>query len=275
MRKSEPFLILLKARPGRVVRISRLLFALLLIAPCRGQIPETGNQEDTGLPPGPGEYHYPVAQPAAPAAAQDAEAAREKILKEADEIDMIQSNSETTKAEVDGMKSDIAQLQASNAELKQQIAALQAALDKAEAQRAKERQVLVDEVASLVASRSGDDTPKPSKKHHTDDSASDTSTSSEVHSKPVADDGGTTASSHAGAPDDTSLTPPPDPAPPPKPQKGYYHTVESGETLTMICEAYREQGVKVSLSAVRKANGLSSSSVLKVGQRLFIPQPGT
>jgi LysM repeat protein len=257
------------------VRIPTVFLTLLFVLPCRAQIPDTGNQEDTGMPPGPGEaaQAYPVAQPA-PAVAQQAEAEREKLLKAADQIDLLQSNSELTKAEVDSMKNDIAQLQASNADLKQQLAALQAALDKAEAERAKERQVLVDEVASLVASRAGD-TPKPVKHHHADDADSPDSSSTEVHGKPVADDGSSSSSTHATSPDDSSLTPPPDPAPAPKPQKGYYHTVESGETLTMICQAYRDQGVKVSVSQVRKANGLSSGSVLKVGQRLFIPQPGT
>jgi LysM repeat protein len=63
------------------------------------------------------------------------------------------------------------------------------------------------------------------------------------------------------------------PAPKPKPQKGYYHVVESGETLSMICEAYRDEGVKVTTAQVRRANGLTSRSVLKVGQKLFIPKP--
>ncbi len=72
----------------------------------------------------------------------------------------------------------------------------------------------------------------------------------------------------------SDLAPPPDPAPAPKPQKGYYHVVENGETLTMICAAYRDQGVKVSIAQVRKANGLTEKSVLKAGQKLFIPKPG-
>jgi LysM repeat protein len=85
-----------------------------------------------------------------------------------------------------------------------------------------------------------------------------------------------------------SLLPPPDASSPPadttatdattppvKPRKGYYHVVASGETLTMICEAYRENGVNVTVSQVRKANGLTEDSTLKAGQKLFIPKPGT
>ena len=43
----------------------------------------------------------------------------------------------------------------------------------------------------------------------------------------------------------------------------------------MICTAYRENGVNVTVSEIRKANGLTEKSVLKVGQKLFIPKPGT
>ena len=64
-------------------------------------------------------------------------------------------------------------------------------------------------------------------------------------------------------------------AAPVKTQKGYYHIVASGETLTLICEAYRENGVKVTVAEIRKANGLTEKSALKAGQKLFIPKPGT
>jgi LysM repeat protein len=65
-----------------------------------------------------------------------------------------------------------------------------------------------------------------------------------------------------------------DTPPPPKPQKGYYHVVAAGETLTLICEAYRENGVMVTVSQIRKANGLTEGTSLKPGQKLFIPKPG-
>ena len=252
------------------MRISPLLFALLYIAwPCRAQIPD---DPDTGT------QSAPRAQPAdiplsAPAAAQDAEASREKLLKAADQIDMIESNAETSKVALDGMKADIAQLQTDNADLKQQIADLKTTLAKMDADRVKERQALIDEVAQLVAaSRTG--AKPPAKKHHEDlaensappPDAAD-APSSEVHH-------GAEDSPDSATPSTGDLAPPADPAPAPKPQKGYYHTVESGETLTMICAAYRDQGVKVSVSQVRKANGLSADSVLRIGQKLFIPKPG-
>jgi LysM repeat protein len=270
LRKADAFHIFI-TNHFRFVRILPLLLALLYIAwPCRAQIPddpETGTQT------------APRAQPAdipdsAPAAAQDAEAAREKLLKAADQIDMIESNAEASKAAVDGMKSDIAQLQADNADLKQQIADLKTTLAKMEADRVKERQALIDEVAQLVAASKG---TKPVHKHHEDLAENSAMPPPDSNTAP----GDSSSEIHQGAQDSPDaadapsgdLAPPADPAPP-KPQKGYYHTVESGETLTMICAAYRDQGVKVSVSQVRKANGLSVDSVLHIGQKLFIPKPG-
>jgi LysM repeat protein len=240
------------------VRISLFLLIIFsLLTPAPGQVPDDSDQQAPRA--------LPAAPETEPAMAQDAEAAREKLLKAADQIDMIQSNAETTKVDVDAMKNDIAQLQAANTDLKQQLVELRAALDKAEAERAKERQVLVDEVAQLVASRGGS---VPKRHQEIADE-----TGPDIH----APDGDAAAGESAPVTEihqdaDTSLAPPPDP---PKPQKGYYHVVESGETLTMICAAYREQGVKVSVGQVRRANGLTANSVLKVGQKLFIPKPGT
>jgi TolA-binding protein len=224
-----------------------------------------------------------------PAAQQDAEAAREKLLKAEDELENIQANSEATKTSVDGMKTDMATLQATvtklqmdNAALRQQVVDLQAALDQYKADQIKERQTLIDNVADMIAA--AQKSAKSTKKKK-DVPAADTTTepSTEVH----------TPEAQAPA---SSLAPPPDPGsnppgdstsagsagwsadstpPAPKPQKGYYHVVASGETLRLICEAYRANGVNVSITAVRKANGLTEDSTLKVGQKLFIPKPGT
>jgi LysM repeat protein len=55
-------------------------------------------------------------------------------------------------------------------------------------------------------------------------------------------------------------------------EKGYHHTVESGESLWAIVQAYREQGVTVTVDEVRKSNNLSKNDSLKTGQNLFIPK---
>ena len=56
------------------------------------------------------------------------------------------------------------------------------------------------------------------------------------------------------------------PAAPPR-QSGYNHTVENGQTLSLIAREY-----KTSVSAIMRANNLASADVLKIGQVLFIPE---
>jgi regulator of replication initiation timing len=218
-----------------------------------------------------------------PGAQQDAEAAREKLLKAADQLDNIQANSEATKLSVDGMKTDVATLQANvtklqgdNAALRQQVADLQAALDQFKAEQIKARQTLIDNVAGLIAAGREPGATKPVKKKT---EAQDSETTPETPTRAKTPDAQATTTSLAPPPDAASASPgasAADNAPAPvKPKKGYYHIVASGETLTLICAAYRDNGVKVTVSEIRKANGLTEKSVLKAGQKLFIPKPGT
>jgi LysM domain-containing protein len=219
-----------------------------------------------------------------PGAQQDAEAAREKLLKAEDELDNIQANSETTKTSVDGVKTDVATLQADvtklqndNAALKQQVVDLQAALDQFKAEQIKARQTLIDNVAGMIAADKGPVTTKPVKKKK---EATDSETTAETSIQAKAPDTQSNTLSLAPPPDPASTSPGTDatadntPAPV-KPQKGYYHIVASGETLIMIRDAYRANGVNVTASEIRKANGLTETSILKTGQKLFIPKPGT
>jgi LysM repeat protein len=60
---------------------------------------------------------------------------------------------------------------------------------------------------------------------------------------------------------------------PATPQKGYYYTIQSGDTLPAIAKAYREQGVKVTSTQILKANPGLDASKLYVGKKLFIPDP--
>jgi multidrug efflux pump subunit AcrA (membrane-fusion protein) len=214
-----------------------------------------------------------------PGAAQDEEAAREKLLKASDQLDNIQANSEATKNSVDGMKTDVATLQATvtklqgdNDALKQQLTELQAAFDQYKAEQLQARQTLIDNVAAMIAS-----------------SKSSTKTAKKKKEAPEATAETSPPTAASAPPPNPALAPPPDPtspasessaggdsAPaPPKSQKGYYHVVASGETLTMICTAYRDNGVHVTVAEIRKANGLTEDSELKAGQKLFIPKPGT
>ncbi len=210
-----------------------------------------------------------------PGAAQDAEAAREKLLKASDELANIQANSENTRAAVDGVKTDVASLQQNvtalqneNATLKQQLAELQTDFEQYKADQAKERQQLIDNVAGMIAAGGG----KSAKKKKTADAENSeptSGTSTEVHP--------------AQAPTAPSLAPPPEsssaandsPPSAPKKEKGYYHVVAKGETVSAIAAAYRDAGVKITATQIRKANGLTPDSALTPGQKLFIPKPGT
>jgi LysM repeat protein len=60
---------------------------------------------------------------------------------------------------------------------------------------------------------------------------------------------------------------------PATPEKGYEYIVRSGDTLSAIVQAYRDEGIKVTLDQVLKANpGLNPNRML-VGQKVFIPEP--
>jgi LysM repeat protein len=56
-------------------------------------------------------------------------------------------------------------------------------------------------------------------------------------------------------------------------ENGYEYKVAAGDTLSIIAKAYRDQGIKVTTEQILKANpGLDPKS-LKVGQKIFIPDP--
>jgi len=56
-------------------------------------------------------------------------------------------------------------------------------------------------------------------------------------------------------------------------EKGFEHIVKSGETLSLIMQAYRDQNIKVSLEQILKANPGLKPEKLRVGQKVFIPAP--
>jgi Tfp pilus assembly protein FimV len=57
------------------------------------------------------------------------------------------------------------------------------------------------------------------------------------------------------------------------PDKGYEYEIQSGDTLSTIVAAYREQGVKVTVDQVVKANPGLNPNALRVGKKIFIPAP--
>lgn len=54
---------------------------------------------------------------------------------------------------------------------------------------------------------------------------------------------------------------------------GYEYVVKPGDTLSAIIQAYREQGINVSMAQVLKANPGLNPNRLQVGQKIFIPAP--
>jgi len=57
------------------------------------------------------------------------------------------------------------------------------------------------------------------------------------------------------------------------PDKGYEYEIQSGDTLSTIVAAYREQGLKVTVDQVLKANPGLNANALRVGKKIFIPAP--
>lgn len=62
-------------------------------------------------------------------------------------------------------------------------------------------------------------------------------------------------------------------AAPSGPLKGYIYKVKPGDTLDAITRAYAQNGVKVTLDDVLKANPRIKPERLQVGQEVFIPDP--
>jgi septal ring factor EnvC (AmiA/AmiB activator) len=58
-----------------------------------------------------------------------------------------------------------------------------------------------------------------------------------------------------------------------KQEKGYDYVVQSGDTLTKIIKAYRDNGIKVSQKAIEEANPTVNWNKLVIGQKIWIPAP--
>jgi LysM repeat protein len=58
-----------------------------------------------------------------------------------------------------------------------------------------------------------------------------------------------------------------------KNDKGFEHTVKSGDTLSGIVAAYREQNIKVTKDQIMAANPGLVPEKMKLGQKIWIPAP--
>lgn len=180
-----------------------------------------------------------------PSTREDSEAERKKLLRAADQIDIIQAELDTlraqadqNRAEIDRLKNELAAARSENAMLKNDILTLKSAVEKLDTVRAQERELLLKEVSKIVAD------------------------GSKNHPAPVV------------PPPATKKEEPPAPQPESSPaaETGYTYTVQKGDTLWAIVEAYHEQGVKVTVDEIRRANKMSKNQSLQTGQKLFIPK---
>jgi septal ring factor EnvC (AmiA/AmiB activator) len=56
-------------------------------------------------------------------------------------------------------------------------------------------------------------------------------------------------------------------------EKGFEHTVKSGDSVLGIIQAYKEQNIKVTEKEILKANPNLVPEKMKVGQKIWIPAP--
>jgi septal ring factor EnvC (AmiA/AmiB activator) len=60
---------------------------------------------------------------------------------------------------------------------------------------------------------------------------------------------------------------------PPKSEKGFEYTVKSGDTISAIIAAYREQNIKVTEKQIMQANPGLVPEKMRLGQKIWIPAP--
>ena len=56
-------------------------------------------------------------------------------------------------------------------------------------------------------------------------------------------------------------------------EKGYWYEIKPNDTLSAVIAAYREQGIKVTLDEILKANPGLEPTKMQVGRKIWIPAP--
>lgn len=177
------------------------------------------------------------AQEGDPAKREDAAIERQRMLKATDQVEMLTDQITKMKEELKALKQDSESLHTENYKLKQQV-------ELNETKRLKERDIILTEVAKSIAKISKEKEKAIEKKI------------AEVAEKEKAQEKDKEKSKKSA-----------------KAEKGYEHVVEKGQTLWLISKAYKDKGINVSVDDIRLANNLKKNATLKVGQKLFIPQP--
>lgn len=186
-----------------------------------------------------------------PGVREDLESERRKVLRTADLVDSIQSTQEQLQTDLADFKTknksfqeQIESLQTDNQKLRSDLVALKTAIEKSEESRVKEREILIKEIGVLISEKT-----KSYPQTHGDALLK------------VRDEEKSVKSVDKNDKEESA----------PK-EKGFYHVVEKGHTLSGISEAFKQQGVSISIDEIRKANNLSKTDVIHVGQKLFIPK---
>lgn len=182
----------------------------------------------------------------APGDREDAETERRKILRAADLVDSIQVQQEQfqsritdLEARLKGITEKCENLLTENQKLRGDLATLKSGLEKSEESRIKEREVLLKEIGSLISEKtknvpSSHDALLKVREEETKKTSESTS--------------------------------------PEKPESGFYYTVQKGDTLSAIADAYKANGVNITIQDIRDANKLTKKDVIRTGQKLFIPK---
>lgn len=194
-----------------------------------------------------------------PAAREDAAIERQKVLRAADQLDLMMEEMQRLKAEVADLKKRLVDLSVENQSFKNR-------LTESETQRLKERNLAsaaVQRPAIQPANQPA--AAKVNPKNNAKPTQVALTPSNAVASAPA------TTSSTSPSPLNTGTNSPATANTSNNLEKGYEHVVGPGQTLWTIAKAYRQNGVKVTVEKIRKANNLKTSDSIRVGQKLFIP----
>ncbi|MBX7158001.1 MAG: LysM peptidoglycan-binding domain-containing protein [Verrucomicrobiae bacterium] len=190
-------------------------------------------------------YTLPLFAQNNPAQREDARVEREKVLRAADQLEILLPQLDSLKNEVQTLKTQVDRLQLENAALKKNLSEL-------EVSRTKERDALLDEVSKIMAeSKSAKPILKSQATTSTNTTAPAPIVAKPIATKPVA----------------ASTT-----NQPAQEQVGYEHVVGPGQTVSSIAKAFNEAGVKVTVKDIIQANHLDADAKVRIGQKLFIPK---
>lgn len=168
-----------------------------------------------------------------PDAKEDAREERLKLMRAADQLDTLQHQSEQTGTKLATLQETVSKLEKENGQLRAKLNKLEDQLSALQTAQAKQQKTILAEIKKLLKDQKPSSPP----------TAAPPSKSSSTDSVPVGDS-----------------------------EQWYMHVVEKGQTLSAIAQAFRDQGVDVSVEDIRKANKIKKDNLIQVGQTLYIPK---